>query len=261
MTSENAQEPAAAPVAAPANQQSSIEFPYCDLDSAVELARGVHNAGGMACEAEQLAAHVGMEAKGGGFRVRLIGTKMFGFLTYERGGRITLTELGRRIIEPEKERSARIDAFLTVPLYSRVYEHFKGGPLPPQSALDRSLATLGVGNGVKEKARQVFMRSAKQAGFFELAADRLTKPVVRQEPGSPEKTEKQPPEDTKKNDGNGGGDHPLIQGLLLTLPTPGVEWPIEDRFNWLNMANSIFKMVYKAANTDADVEVRHTKKQ
>ncbi len=245
-----------------ANQQSTVDFPYCDLDSAVELVRGVHSAGGMACESEQLAAQLGMESKGGGFRIRINGTRMFGFITYERGGRITLTDLGKRVIDGDKERAARVDAFLSVELYGKVYEHFKGSPLPPQAALERSLVTLGVGDGVKDKARQVLMRSAKQAGFFEMAADRLTKPSIRVESNPVDDKKESPANEHKKSGGGGNGasDHPLIQGLLLTLPAPGEEWMYEDRFNWLNMANSIFKMVYKSSMSTSDVEVKLTQK-
>ncbi|HYW57449.1 MAG TPA: hypothetical protein VE934_10835 [Polaromonas sp.] len=243
------------------NQQSTVDFPYIDLDAAVETAQGVHSAGGMACEAEQLAAQLNMESKGGGFRQRINGARIYGLITYERGGRITLTELGRRVIDGEKERAARIDAFLAVELYGKVYEQFRGSPLPPQAALERSLVTLGVGDGVKDKARQVLMRSAKQAGFFDMAADRLTKPAIRVDAVG--KTDEKPAqEDPKKNGGGGGGggDHPLIQGLMLTLPKSGEDWEYEERFNWLNMANSIFKMVYKASISDSDVEVKLMKR-
>lgn len=249
----------------PGNQISTVDFPYADLDSAVELAQGVHGAGGMACESEQLAAQLGMEAKGGGFRQRINGARMFAVITYARGGHVALTELGRRIIDSDKERAARVDAFLAVELYAKVYEQFKGGPLPPQAALERSLVSMGVGDGVKDKARQVLMRSAKQAGFFEMAADRLTKPAIRQEHGGSNNNDKPQQDEVRKNGngggiGGGGGDHPLIQGLLLTLPKPGDEWKFEDRYNWLNMANSIFKMVYKDTSAEADVEVKLNKK-
>lgn len=265
MTAEGVQELKQPQVASTTNQQSTVEFPYCDLDSAIELAKGVHDAGGMACESEQLAAQLSMEAKGGGFRVRLNGSRMYGLVTYERGGRVTLTELGKRAIDSDKERAARVDAFLKVELYEKLYELFKGSPLPPQAALDRSLVTLGVGDGVKEKARQVLMRSAKQAAFFELAQDRLTKPAIRTDGSS---TSIVPhPDEKKKNSGSGGGgeggaSHPLIQGLLVTLPQPGEQWSLEDRSNWLTMANSIFKMVYKSTDSDQgqSVEVKLNQK-
>lgn len=264
MTAESVPEIKVPPSPAAQNQQSTIEFPYTDLDSAVELARGVHEAGGMACDSEQLAAQLSMEAKGGGFRQRINGARIFGLITYERGGRVTLTDLGRRIIDQDRERAARVDSFLAVELYGRVYEQYKGGPLPPQAALERSLVSLGVGDGVKDKARQALMRSAKQAGFFEMAADRLTRPPIRNDGGGRGDGEKDQQDEKKKNSGNGGGDggseHPLIKGLLLTLPKPGDEWDYEARYNWLNMANSIFKMVYKTNDIGRDVEVKLTSK-
>ncbi|SCC91307.1 conserved hypothetical protein [Thiomonas sp. X19] len=116
-------------------ERSTIEFTYTDLDNAIEVVKAVHNVGGTACDYDQLAAGLGMEAKGGGFRMRVLGAKAYGLLTYERGGRITLTELGKKIIDPEHARSSRVDAFLNVALYQRVYEQFKGSQLPPQAGL------------------------------------------------------------------------------------------------------------------------------
>lgn len=241
--------PAVAEPAPQQNERSTVEFPYTDLDSASEVVRAVHNAGGTACDADQLAAQLGLEAKGGGFRLRVVGAKAFGMITYERGGRITLTDIGRALLDQSQERQARVNAFLSVELYQKVYEQFKGGPLPPQAGLERSLGGLGVGTGVRDRARQVLLRSAKQAGFFEHASDRLVKPAIRQEAGQPARDE--PSQDIARDPSRGGGggggggnQHPLIQGLLMTLPQPGDDWPADARVNWLTMASSIFKMIY-----------------
>lgn len=249
-------------------ERSTIAFPYADLDSVVEVVKGVHTAGGTACDYDQLAAELKMEAKGGGFRLRIGAAQTFGVVSYERGGRISLTDLGRQLIDPQQERSARVAAFLAVPLYQRVFEHFKGGPLPPQAGLERAIESMGVGAKVKEKARQVLMRSAKQAGFFDAAVDRLVKPSVRQEipPGVPPANEaqRQKPNDqggggTGAGGGGGGHDHPLIQGLLMTLPKPGTEWEGADRANWLTMANSIFTMIYKGEPAMINMTMRDSK--
>jgi hypothetical protein len=134
-----------------------------------------------------------------------------------------------------------------------VHDQFKGGPLPPQAGLDRALVAIGVGAGVKEKARQVMMRSAKQAGFLEYAPDRLVKPSVKGDPPKQRDTnadadaEAEDAQGRKGTGGNGGGggrEHPLIQGLLMTLPAPGSNWTGQERVNWLTMANSIFTMIY-----------------
>jgi len=252
-------------------ERSTIAFPYSDLDAAVEMVRGVHHAGGTACDYDQLAAELKMEAKGGGFRLRIGGAQTFGVVTNERG-RITLTDLGRLLADPQQERSARVTAFLNVPLYQRVYEQFKGGPLPPQAGLERAIEAMGVGAKVKEKARQVLLRSAKQAGFFEAASDRLVKPSIRQEftaerlAEQPDKQVLPPGRSTgvgagggvgggAAGGGSGGGQHPLIQGLLLTLQEPGKDWSSQERVNWLNMAASIFKMIYTEP-TPSDIEIK-----
>jgi hypothetical protein len=251
MESQPEVKPIAPETAGGGNDRSTVDFPYTDLDSAVEVAKGVHAAGGNACDSDQLAAELGLEAKGGGFRQRIGGAKTFDLITYERGGRITLTDLGRRMVDQPQERASRAQAFLAVELYQKVFEQFKGGPLPPQAGLDRALVSLGVGAGVKEKARQVMMRAAKQAGFLEYAADRLVKPSIKEEQRSGDQAGQDQPEKPLNRGGGsgagggGGTQHPLIDGLLLTLPKPGDNWAASDRANWLTMANSIFKMIYK----------------
>ena len=77
-----------------------------------------------------------------------------------------------------KKKLPEVDSFLTVPLYKALYEQFKGATLPPTSGLVGAMVTLGVGPKVKEKARQVFQRSAKQAGFFEFGNSRLVAPSI-----------------------------------------------------------------------------------
>lgn len=228
------------------SERSTIEFPYSDLDNAIEIVRGVHAVGGTACDYDQLAAHLGLEAKGGGFRIRITAAKTYGLLTYERGGRITLTELGRQIIDPQYERAARAEAFLKVPLFAKVYENFKGSPLPPQAGLERAIVSYGAGSKVVKNARQVLMRSAKQAGYFELSADRLTAPPIRGNAQEQPKDKEERKSGSGGSGGNGGTGHPLIDGLLQTLPKPNTPWSPQERMNWLVMANSIFKIIYQS---------------
>jgi hypothetical protein len=208
--------------------RSTIEFPYADIESAFEVVQGVHNAGGTSCESEQLAAQLKLEAKGGGFRLKINAARIFGLITYERGGRISLSEIGRQAIDHQYERSARVKAFLTVPLFQKVYEDFKGRPLPPRAALERAIVNFGVGEKVKERARQILDRSAKQAGFFEAASDRLVKPRVDEISELLIEDEQFPNAEEKQRNsgggGNGGGMHPAFQLLLQTLPVPGTEW-------------------------------------
>lgn len=232
--------------------RSTIEFTYLDLQNGFEIAEGVHQVGGSACDWDQLAAHFKQAAQGGGFRMRLISAKMFGLVTYDRG-RVSLTNLGLRSVDPQQQKAAKVQAFLNVPLYKAVYDKFRGGTLPPVAGLEREMVSMGVATKQSDKARQAFQRSAKFAGFFEFGSDRLVAPSVQ---GSAETSE-----DRQKgangngggsdggNGGGGGGDkhHPFIQGLLAKLPEPESEWSIKDRAKWLQTAANIFDLMYQSS--------------
>lgn len=243
--------------------KSTIEFPYLDLDDAVAVAAGVHQCGGSTCQWEQLAAHFKAAAKGGGFRLRLITAKTFGLLTYDRGT-VTLTPLGMRIADAQQERGARAEAFLAVQLYRALYERFKGVSLPPTAGLEREIEALGVAPKQKDKARQVFQRSAKQAGFFEFGSDRLVLPTgARAQPDNGKGRESAqapspPAAPPTYGSGAGGGNelHPFIQGLLKTLPTPDTDWTIEQRIRWLQTAAGIFDLIYKGNDDGRQISVK-----
>ena len=224
--------------------RSTIGFPYFDLDDAVEVTKAVHTVGGSNCQWDQLAAQLQQAATGGGFRMRLLTAKMFGMLNYDRGT-VTLTPLGTRIADPQQEAAARVDAFLTIPLYKALYDQFKNVTLPPTAGLETAIGTLGVAPKQKDKARQVFQRSAKQAGFFAFGTDRLVMPSIKASstPTSTEE-EQEEPEIEKKEPGK-KPRHPLIEGLLKELPEPQAEWTTEDRKKWLEMASTIFNVIYK----------------
>jgi hypothetical protein len=222
--------------------RSTIEFPYFDLDDAVATVKAVHGLGGDKCEKDQLAARLQMAAKGGGFSIKLSTARVFGLLQLERG-QVMLTELGIRVCDPQQERAARIDAFLTVPLYKSIYDKFKGTSLPPSSGLEGVIQALGVAPKQKDKARQAFQRSAKQAGFFDMSIDRLVMPP------SGGRNDGKPANGGKPPGGEESARHPFIQGLLQTLPQEQTEWAVDDRAKWLQGAAGIFDVIYKDSSS------------
>jgi hypothetical protein len=211
------------------------------------VAKAVHAVGGPSCEWEQLAAKLDMSPTSGTFRLRMLAAKIFNVLTYDKGT-VTLTSIGTRLCDPQQERAARADAFLAVPLYFKLYEKFKTATVPPSSGLETVIAGLGVAQKQKDKARQVFQRSAKQAGFSEYGSDRLVMPSIKlnsaampaleEKPDHPDKEKKKEKDDEDRK-------HPLIEGLLKELPEPQTEWTTEDRKKWLEMASTIFNVIYK----------------
>jgi hypothetical protein len=228
--------------------RSEIEFPYSDLESAVELAKTVHDKAGSSCEVEELAAWMGQSASGGTFRTRLGAARMFGLI--ETGqGRVTLTQLGREVFNDSGSgRAAKVTAFLNVELFGVMYDKYKANALPPPPALERQMEQLGVSPKQKERARQTFMKSAQYAGFIDASSGRFVKPGIatRDEVQRPlDKID----EGRKRGGGDNGNDppdlHPFVQGLLKELPKAGDVWPEDQRKLWLDTAASIFKMIYK----------------
>ncbi|HYM06085.1 MAG TPA: hypothetical protein VEU11_05950 [Terriglobales bacterium] len=233
--------------------RSTIQFPYLPLEEAVSVAKGVHAVGGANCQMDQLAGHLQQPLGSSMFRLRLAAARIFGLVTYAHGT-ITLTALGTRICDPQQEQAARAEAFLAVPLYKQVYEQFKGGSLPPNNGLETAMASMGVAPKQKNNARQVFQRSATQAGFFAYGHNRLVYPPIKGSAGTAGGAAEVAAADGEKpvekfgrtNGGDGGGSerHPLIEGLIKTLPEPSSPWPIEGRKKWLSAASNIFDLIY-----------------
>jgi hypothetical protein len=59
-----------------------------------------------------------------------------------------------------------------------IFENYKGGVLPPAAASERDIVGLGVAEKQTGRARQVFEKSAEQAGYFEHGKTRLVMPAV-----------------------------------------------------------------------------------
>lgn len=234
-------------------EQSTISFPYQDLDEGIEIAKAIHQLHGSQSQTDQIAAHIGQSLTSSSFKMKIATAKIFGLVTTSSGGMVSLTSLGSKIADAQQEKAARVEAFLTVPLYKAVYEQFKGTVLPPQNGLEAAIGTLGVALKQRERARQVLQRSAQQAGFFQFGTDRLIMPAIKASATAAPAVD--PADDAagdkkrKTKDEDGGEElHPFIKGLLKKLPTPESEWPMENRAKWLQAAINIFDLMY----TDSD---------
>ncbi len=233
--------------------RSEIEFPYADLESAVELAKVIHDKAGSSCEVDELAAWMGQSPSGGTFRSRLGAARLFGLI--ETGqGRVTLTQAGRDALDGSgNERSARVEAFLNVALFRAMYDHHKGNALPPPPAIERQMEQLGVSPKQKQRARQTFTTSAQYAGFIDPATGRFVKPGIAQ------KDEAAPRDETKRedrsgDDGDGGGTglnlDPLLVALLKKIPPTKDGWPGAKRVRWFKTFAMNVSQIYDASEDD-----------
>lgn len=257
-------------------EQSTIQFPYGDLEDGIRVARGIMTCGGVPCAADQLAATLGQVPTGGAFRGNVATARIFGLVDFV-GGKYLLTELGFAITDQKRERAARADAFLKVPLYRKVYEEFRNRQLPPRPLpLEHAFVGFGVASKQKDKARQAFDRSAQQAGYFDHGSrDRLIRPAVADISGQQptesidvSRSAEAEPDARDRLGGSGGGGggtsntvrgrlHPFIQGLLDSLPEPETNWAEEGRAKWLQAAANIFDLMYKG---DANLTVHSAPK-
>ncbi|MEX2746152.1 hypothetical protein AB3480_33970 [Rhizobium mongolense] len=237
-------------------ERSAIDFPYVPLEGAAEVVRAIYARCGFgSCDQDELAAQMG-QTLSGAFRMKTGAAKTFGLVEKDGRSAFRLSEIGKRLVSAETEQSAKVDAFLCVPLYQQIYDKFRGHNLPPAKALEREMETLGVPRKQTDRARQAFERSAQYAGFCDSGKDRLVKPRMEAPYSSP--GEVQPtltpsaPETESGRRGHGGGGgyeppgiDPIIRGLIDRLPPSGTNWPKSKRKLWLQILENSFDLVYE----------------
>jgi len=241
-------------------EQSSISFPYMDLETGIGVAGAILRGGGVAVSRDQLAGLMNLAAGSGNFVQKVATSRIFGLVAFV-GGKYELSNLGFDILDSDetRQKAARKEAFLAVPLYRRTYEEFKGKQLPPRPhGLEQAFVKFGVAQKQRTNARLAFDKSAAQAGFFLNGPDRLIEPIVgmsssidrgRSVPEQDDQREVEPSERAPP----AATWHPFIQGLLDTLPEPHTNWAVEGRAKWLMAAANIFDLIYKGSG---EIDIR-----
>jgi hypothetical protein len=245
-----------------AGPKSGTQYPYFDLDDSIAVARAVHERGGGACTRDVAAVALGYSTtKSGAFVSRIYAAKQFGVIRIE-GDTLATTDRAISILHPVMESDAingRRDAFLSVPLFQKVYEKFKGTALPPDLGLKNLLKNeYKIVEDRINPALRVMLKSAGQAGFFAVAGNksRMIAPtgVVHTGTGKldaqPAKTDNDSqPERPKPAPTGGGSDgppgvHPALVAMLRELPRAGTEWPSAKKDRFLTAFRSIIDVVY-----------------
>lgn len=194
-------------------EESTERFPRSNLESAIDIADKVVKCGYSASVA-QIAGMNDQSTRSGAFRMRMSAATQFGLISPGRG-RVAITDLGKRVTDPDTMRNARVEAFLNVPLYQKLFQKFETGKLPPAQGIDSVLFHLGVRSNNCELARRIFLTSAEQAGFMAHGRDRLVLPPS----GPPGEVGVQSASRTEHAQATSREVHPLIDGLLALLPS------------------------------------------
>jgi len=155
---------------------------------------------------------------------------------------------------PEDAVQAKVDAFLSPTLFSKVFERFRGTSLPPEVGLKNLfLNEYKVLPDRVAQAVRIFLNSADQAGFFQASGDRtrLVKPSFSTQPilvpaSAPVQSEAT---HEKPRFGGAGGDgpsgiHSAISGLLRELPPPGTPWSAVQKQRFFDAFRATIDFIY-----------------
>ncbi len=252
--------------------RSTVKFPYLDLDAASELPLAIHSGYGLKCTVDQLAGATKHESvRSGQFMRKIAAAQTFGLIERD-GDEVRLTQLGRNLVNDSFKAQAKAQAFLEVELYKKVFDQFKGGVLPADKGLENSMKDLGVAPKQVEVARQVFQKSATQAGFFGHGKDRLIAPAALtngvQSGGKGEIQTDIIPDDVESRiaklemqlkqkdqelaEAQRGTTPnlptlpPSITGLLFALPTNAAQsWVAKDVDNWVATLKTLIEFEFR----------------
>jgi hypothetical protein len=252
--------------------RSGIASPYFDLGASIGVADAIYKQGGGTGSPDQLAAWLGYKSTGSGtYMTRLAAANKHFGLVEVKGDRISLSERAHKILSPvmpEDASTARVEAFLAVPLFSKVYEQFKGAQLPPETGLKNLFRTTYaiLPDRVAQSVR-VFLNSADQAGFFvstngnrsrlirpSPSPASVTAPTPAADSAKMKKDESPAPAHERPKSGGGsdgaGGVHSAIIGLLRDLPPPGTDWPKKQKARFVKAFQATLDFVYPSDDED-----------
>src|SRR5471030_2120640 len=108
----------------------SLEYPRASFKAALELAEAVDSLGG-SCSSELCAEKIGNKV-GGAFYYIFSSAQKFRLVTHA-SGQISISTLYREIklsYTDEEKTNLLVTSFLSPPVFSRLYERFKGKELP-----------------------------------------------------------------------------------------------------------------------------------
>lgn len=249
---ESKQAPATTPIT-----RGMFNAPYFDLGASIKVAEEIYNKGGGACTGDQLANWLNYKSMRSGTYLTRVSSanKHFGLITQDSDN-FVVTDRAKKILAPvmpEDATQGKVEAFLAVPLFSKVYEQFRGSQIPHEVGLknlfensyklpsDRAAPTV-----------RIFLNSADEAGLLTADRTRLVRPAnvaIAQKPKAQEdhpSHSEQPPEKPK---GGGGGDgprgiHEAISGLLRYLPPPGTPWSAQKKETFLKAFTAAIELIY-----------------
>jgi len=146
-------------------------FPRKTLDQALRVPEAIkeHN-GGNPWVPAQVADAIGVGAKTSNFFYITVSSRDFGLTEGTRdSAEISITELGKQAVypgNPEEEKKALIDAFLSVETFRRVLDHYGGNNLPEKRFLSNTLSRdYGIDPSIQDEFVDLFEKNCRYLGI------------------------------------------------------------------------------------------------
>jgi hypothetical protein len=227
---------------------TQLRYPIYDMDSALEGAGTIIDRGGGTASLKELAEFLNYKSvQNGAFINRVSAIRLFGFVEGPPSA-LTVTRRASDILHPEYVETAaraRLEAFLSVPLYQAFLGRYEGATLPPDSGMVNALVTqFGVPPKRARIALARLLDSAEQAGLFKVAGNRskLIVPTIATgtvsvhdeavtAPNGPIEGRDQRPRHSK-----------LIEGALELLPK--ASWDEDGLHEWLDLIEGALRVQY-----------------
>lgn len=162
-------------------------FPNYSLEEALKIPQSISkNNAGNPWGSDQIATAVNMSQKSSVFYYFTTASRDYGMTTgTSRGKTIELTALGRKLVYPvnaEEESTALQQAFFNVDIFKKVYDYYKGGPLPEQRFVCNTLQeNFGLDAAHHEEFLQIYSANTE---FLKKKSAMTTVPSFPQKPQS-----------------------------------------------------------------------------
>lgn len=150
--------------------RARVVFPLNTLESSLRIPKAIldQNAG-KKCTDKQAAEFLGLATAKGAFGVELGSAIKYGILQRPEPAHVELTDLGRKILKPQRsedEREGLRTAVINAPVLGEVYKHYRGENLPDRKFLHNALVdTFQVQEDRVEDFEQIFINNLRFASL------------------------------------------------------------------------------------------------
>jgi hypothetical protein len=152
-------------------KRARVAFPLNTLETTLRIPKAILGQhAGKKCSDKQAAEFLGLATAGGAFGVELGSAIKYGVLKRPEAGHVELTDLGRKILKPQRsedELEGRRQAVIETPVLGAVYKHYRGENLPDKQFLRNALVdTFEVPEDRVDDFEQILVENLRYASLL-----------------------------------------------------------------------------------------------